>query len=115
MPPRTDKKVRRTVGASFARSAKSTEGKHARLSASSAHRWLECPPSVAATEHLPDETSIFAKEGSAAHEAAEYKVRWYLGERDMKVPSTGQFDADEIDRHTDTYAFYAADKIEDIR
>ena len=88
---------------------------HARLSASSAHRWLECPPSVAATEHLPDETSIFAEEGSAAHEAAEYKVRWYLGERDMKVPSTGQFDADEIDRHTDTYAFYAADKIEEIR
>ena len=110
-------------------------GNHARLSASSAHRWLECPPSVAATENMPDETSIFAEEGSAAHEAAEYKVRWYLGERDMKPPSTGQFDwhrqdgrtaegwllrsksaeQDEIDRHTDTYAFYAADKIEEIR
>ena len=115
MPPRTDKKVRRTEGASFARSAKSAESNHARLSASSAHRWLECPPSVAATEHLPDETSIYAEEGSAAHEAAEYKVRWYLGERSLTPPSTGEFDADEIDRHTDTYAFYAADKIEEIR
>ena len=115
MPPRTDKKVRRTEGASFARSAKSTESNHARLSASSAHRWLECPPSVAATEHIPDETSIYAEEGSAAHEAAEYKVRWYLGERNLTPPSTGDFDAPEIDRYTDVYAYYAADKIEEIR
>lgn len=88
---------------------------HARLSASSAHRWLACPPSVAATEHLPDDTSIYAEEGSAAHEVAEYKVRWYLGERDITPPSTGDFDADEIDRHTDTYLCYAAEKIEEIR
>lgn len=88
---------------------------HARLSASSAYRWIECPPSVAATENLPDEISIYAEEGTVAHEVAEYKVRWYLGEHNIKPPSTGQFDADEIDRYTDTYAYYVADMIEQIR
>ncbi len=89
--------------------------KHAKLSASSAHRWLECPPSVMATAHLPDETTVYAEEGSVAHEVAEYKVRWFLGERDISPPPCGKFDADEIDRYTDIYAYYAADKIETIR
>lgn len=89
--------------------------KHAKLSASSAHRWLECPPSAMATAHLPDETTVYAEEGSAAHEVAEYKIRWYLGEKDLSMPSVGKFDFEEIDRHTDTYAYYAADKIEAIR
>jgi hypothetical protein len=68
-----------------------------------------------ATADLPDETSVYAEEGSAAHEVAEYKVRWYLGEKDLTPPSIGNFDAEEIDRHTDTYAYYVADKIETIR
>ena len=49
---------------------------HAVLSASSAYRWLECPPSALATADIPDETTIYAQEGSAAHEMAEYKIRW---------------------------------------
>ena len=31
------------------------------------------------------------------------------------MPSTGNFNAEEIDRHTDSYAYYATDKIETIR
>lgn len=88
---------------------------HATLSASAAHRWLECPPSVMATKDIPDITTVYAEEGSVAHEVAEYKVRWHLGERDIVPPQTGNFDAAEIDRHTDTYAYYVADKIENIR
>ena len=88
---------------------------HATLSASAAHRWLECPPSVMATKDIPDITTVYAEEGSVAHEVAEYKVRWHLGERDIVPPQTGNFDAAEIDRHTDTYAYYVAGKIENIR
>ncbi|MGN0682692.1 MAG: DUF2800 domain-containing protein [Oscillospiraceae bacterium] len=88
---------------------------HATLSASSAYRWLACPPSVMATKDMPDETTVYAEEGSVAHEVAEYKVRWYLGEKDLIPPSTGNFNAEEIDRHTDSYAYYVADKIESIR
>lgn len=44
---------------------------HAVLSASSADRWLACPPSARLNEALPDEGSAFAAEGTLAHELAE--------------------------------------------
>jgi hypothetical protein len=44
---------------------------HARLSASSAHRWLNCLGSIEAEKGLKDASSANADEGSAAHELAE--------------------------------------------
>ena len=44
---------------------------HAKLSASGAHRWLACPGSVKAEDGIPDTTSFFAQEGTAAHELGE--------------------------------------------
>ena len=51
---------------------------HALLSASSAARWLACPPSARATESIPDEGSAYAVEGSQAHAIAELKLQKYL-------------------------------------
>lgn len=48
---------------------------HALLSASSAHRWLECPPSAVANEVYPDQETSFAHEGTLAHEVAEIMAR----------------------------------------
>jgi hypothetical protein len=49
-----------------------TERAHAILAPSSASRWIACPGSIAACEGIPDKSSIFADEGTAAHMLAEY-------------------------------------------
>lgn len=47
------------------------ERAHALLSASSAHRWLECTPSAVAAEAYPNTETDFTREGTLAHEVAE--------------------------------------------
>lgn len=44
--------------------------KHARLSASSAHRWMACPGSVKLSESLPNTASEHAAQGTVAHDLA---------------------------------------------
>lgn len=44
---------------------------HALLSASSAHRWLNCPPSAVAAGAYTNEGSDYTREGTLAHEVAE--------------------------------------------
>ena len=48
---------------------------HALLSASSAHRWLACPPSAVAAELYPPQDTPYTREGTTAHEVAEIVVR----------------------------------------
>lgn len=45
---------------------------HAVLSASSSARWLKCPPSAVAATMYPNLTTEYAKEGTLAHEVAEW-------------------------------------------
>lgn len=48
---------------------------HALLSASSADRWIHCPPSAVAAEAYPNEGTAFTREGTLAHEVAEIVAR----------------------------------------
>lgn len=48
---------------------------HAKLSASSSKRWLNCPASVPLSEHIERTTSKFAAEGTAAHALGEYCLK----------------------------------------
>lgn len=55
--------------------------KHARCSASAAHRWINCPGSVALSDQCPDPgSSSYADEGTVAHNLAELKLRHVLHE-----------------------------------
>ena len=53
---------------------------HAKLSASGSSRWINCPPSIRLEEQFEDKTSIYAEEGTLAHELAELKLRLELKE-----------------------------------
>lgn len=53
----------------------SEQRKHALLTASGAHRWMNCTPSARLEETLPDEGSSYAAEGTLAHSIAELKVK----------------------------------------
>ena len=52
--------------------------KHALLGASSAARWIACPPSARLTENMEGGSSQYAEEGSRAHELCEYTLRHNL-------------------------------------
>ena len=51
---------------------------HAMLSPSSSHRWLVCTPSAMLESHEPATFSIYAEEGTDAHELAEIKLSYML-------------------------------------
>ena len=54
------------------------ERDHAILSPSSAKRWINCTPSALLAEAAGSKTSVYAEEGTIAHEIAEYALTKYL-------------------------------------
>lgn len=53
------------------------ERAHAILSPSSAKMWLNCTPSARLAEEIGSKDSVFAREGTFAHELAEYALTLY--------------------------------------
>lgn len=51
---------------------------HAILSPSSAKRWIHCTPSALLAEEAGSKSSVYAEEGTLAHEIAEYALTQYL-------------------------------------
>lgn len=98
-------------------------GSHARLSASSSKKWLNCPLSVVLEEQFKDEESEYAKEGTIAHELGELKIKLdlgritrteYINQRDdaLKDFKFDDFDKDlkELDDYTDTYKEFVIER-----
>ena len=86
---------------------------HAILSASSAKRWSNCTPSARLEQNFPNESSVYAEEGTAAHALGEYKLRRYLHERVERPKS--DFDSEEMESNTDIYAERIISTIEKIK
>ena len=86
---------------------------HALLSASGAHRWLNCTPSARLEENFENKQTVYTQEGTLAHELAELKLR-----KNYETMSTRKFNSElkkikenelykpEMDNHTDIYAEY---------
>ena len=85
---------------------------HAVLSASSANRWLHCPPSVRLSEGYMDKASVFAMEGTSAHELCEYKLRSALGMEAENPTENLDFYNTEMEECAEDYATYILELVE---
>jgi hypothetical protein len=88
---------------------------HARLSASSSHRWLNCPPSVALCEQYADKGSTYAAEGSSAHTLCEHKLKTALGLNSRDHTSDLSYYNEEMERCANDYAAYILEIVEHER
>lgn len=82
---------------------------HALLSASGAHRWMNCPPSARLESGEPESTSDAAEQGTAAHALAEHKLRKALKRR-SKRPVSDWID-DEMETLTSDYADFVLEQL----
>ena len=88
---------------------------HALLSASSSHRWLNCPPSARLCENYEDNGSDFAAEGTDAHALCEYKLRKLLG-MDCSDPTENlTWYNSEMDECATGYASFVMEVLEDAK
>jgi hypothetical protein len=91
---------------------------HALLGASSASRWLTCTPSARLEEslNLPEESSVFAEEGTFAHELSELEIRYsldFIGLEDyVSAKNAARLSAhysEEMVEETDKYVAFVLD------
>ena len=83
-------------------------GKHAILSASGSHRWLNCTPSARLELEFGDTGSEAAKEGTAAHALCEHKLKKALRMRSKRPVS--DYDSDEMEECTDAYVDFVLEQ-----
>lgn len=94
---------------------KAKEREHALLSASSAHKWLNCTPSARLEDKLPDTAGAAAAEGTLAHSLCELKLTKIFTDQNMttrtynsrlKKLKEDSLYQPEMDRFTDEYVEY---------
>ena len=84
--------------------------KHAILSSSGAHRWLECTPSARLELEFENNGSEAAREGTAAHALCEHKLKRALRMRSKRPVS--DYDSDEMEECTDAYTDFVMEQVE---
>lgn len=87
---------------------------HALLSASSAHRWLECPISVRMTADMPDTAGEAAAEGTLAHSIVEERLDSIIANGKWPKKASAKMRMDEryrpvMEEHADTMVGYVMD------
>ena len=90
---------------------------HALLSASGAYRWLKCPGSARLEDKFEDEPSVYAAEGTLAHEIAELKIIKHFTtnlrpsefKKRINELKKNELYSAEMDRYTNEYRDYIND------
>lgn len=95
---------------------------HARLNASSSHRWMMCPPSVRLSEQFADKPSSYAEEGTFLHELCELKLHRYLGDMSPELIEAqyaehkdSEHYTPEAESVTDEYVTFCVETIEAVK
>lgn len=86
---------------------------HAILSASGAHRWLSCTPSARLELEFDDSSGEAAREGTAAHNLSEHKLRLTLNIKSEKPVSP--YDSKEMEDYTDGYVEFVLEALEEAK
>ena len=89
--------------------------RHAILSASSAARWIACPPSARLNAAKADTPSEYAAQGTDAHALCEYKLRKALGEK-VRDPSKklATYDS-EMEECAEAYSLFVMGLVSQFR
>ncbi|MCR0265015.1 DUF2800 domain-containing protein [[Clostridium] innocuum] len=87
------------------------ESSHAVLSASSSHRWLECPPSAQLCAKVEETASEFAKQGTDAHSLCEHKLKTLLGQKSKDPTVNLQYFDEEMAYCSDMYTQYVMEQL----
>lgn len=91
--------------------------RHARFGPSSADRYIHCPPALRMGEEYgaPDTGSVYAAEGTEAHELGEYLLRQALGEEMEDPRPKMQYYCDEMQECAEGYRDAVLDLYNQLR
>lgn len=94
--------------------------KHALLSPSAAHRWLNCTAAPLLEKDVEDKGSVYAEEGTLAHAYCAKKIKDFLkrdssGEDKEIAELADKYHTGEMDEYTDTYKTIVLEKFNAAR
>ena len=84
--------------------------KHAVLSASASSRWLHCPPSLRAAEHVVSMPSKYADEGTLAHELCAHTLEKKWGMKCDPLPRAETEYTEEMKEAAVCYAAFVSEQ-----
>ncbi|SHH58722.1 DUF2800 domain-containing protein [Clostridium grantii] len=89
--------------------------KHALLSASSSHRWINCPPSARLCAEHDNKSSSYAQQGTDAHSLCQYKLEKALGISTQDPTKNLEYYDMEMENCADEYASFILEQIEEVK
>ena len=88
---------------------------HAILSASSSHRWLNCPPSARLCIDKEDKVSEYALQGTDAHTLCEHKLKKAIGMRSRNPTNSLTYYDEEMEQCAEEYATFCSSVVEKVK